>query len=373
MFLDALGKWSLIDAYVLVLMLVAFQFRLAAPTESSVDAEMNVYVEPQFGFNSFLGATCLSLTLSHIILAYHRSAIKDETTESIQPDDRTPLCKLAFRNRFSRIGPVLITTVLIVSLGLICFGAEIPSFRFSFKGLTRLLLEFLHQPTSKEYSIVSLGSSIASASPKPDSFGIRVIQLSFYMFALVVPIMHLVSLLILWHAPLSHMLQRRLFYLTEVLNAWSAIDVLVIAIIAALLEIEQFAQFIIGGRCDLINEALIALDKGGVGASIGLHGEDQCFDVMASLVTGCWILFSACIFYLSATYVVMRTCHFALVQRRCPINAQNIQATSTETNVDDNHEQTPEPTDEHDSDTSSQPEDVNQEQLGTEPETKEEV
>lgn len=40
-------------------------------------------------------------------------------------------------------------------------------------------------------------------------------------------------------------------------NAWSALDVFIISIVAALLQIQQFAQFIVGGRCDA---------TGGVGA-----------------------------------------------------------------------------------------------------------
>ena len=42
--------------------------------------------------------------------------------------------------------------------------------------------------------------------------------------------------------------------LTEVCNAWSALDVFCVSIAAALLEIQQFAAFIVGDACDGINE-----------------------------------------------------------------------------------------------------------------------
>ena len=48
----------------------------------------------------------------------------------------------------------------------------------------------------------------------------------------------------------------RTFVLAEVLNAWSALEVFVISIIAALLEISQFASFIVGDDCDPINKVI---------------------------------------------------------------------------------------------------------------------
>ena len=46
----------------------------------------------------------------------------------------------------------------------------------------------------------------------------------------------------------------QLMVLTEVCNAWSALDVFCVSIAAALLEIQQFAAFIVGDACDGINE-----------------------------------------------------------------------------------------------------------------------
>jgi len=112
---------------------------------------------------------------------------------------------------------------------------------------------------------------------------------------------------------------------TEVLNAWSAIDVFVISIVAALLEIEQFAQFIIGNRCDLINEILKQYFDG------ALKGKDKCFDVQTKLYTGCWLLFSSCVIYLLAAFVVMRACHKALELQNDLNKAKSVVETPPET------------------------------------------
>ena len=74
-FLDAYGKYSLLDFYVMILMLCAFHFEMyilnQGPDEQS-KIEVDLYVEPGFGFVSFLAATLASLVLGHVVLAFHR-------------------------------------------------------------------------------------------------------------------------------------------------------------------------------------------------------------------------------------------------------------------------------------------------------------
>ena len=83
-------------------------------------------------------------------------------------------------------------------------------------------------------------------------------------------------------------------------------EVFVVAIIASILEIRQFAAFIVGDKCDPIN----ALMKEYFNAE--LNGDTKCFDVIATLESGCWILFSACIIYFGVASFVMRMCHKAI-------------------------------------------------------------
>ena len=60
LWLDALGKWSLIDAYVLVLMMVAFRFHIATTASMTYLPHnfviLDVIVEPQWGIYGFLVA-----------------------------------------------------------------------------------------------------------------------------------------------------------------------------------------------------------------------------------------------------------------------------------------------------------------------------
>lgn len=60
------------------------------------------------------------------------------------------------------------------------------------------------------------------------------------------PLLFLIFVLLLLLAPLSLHRAGQAIVITEVVNAWNALDVFVIALVACLLEIQQFATFIVG-------------------------------------------------------------------------------------------------------------------------------
>ena len=99
----------------------------------------------------------------------------------------------------------------------------------------------------------------------------------------------MVALLFLWFYPLRLKSQKSLFTLAEVFNAWSALDVFCLSIAAALLEIRQFANFIVGDSCDGINKILKKY------LNEQLDGDDKCFDVIATLTEKCWTIFFAAV------------------------------------------------------------------------------
>eukprot|EP00941_MAST-03F_sp_MAST-3F-sp1_P001253 g1253.t1 len=82
--LDILGKWSLIDAYVLVLCMIAFRLRVFSPPSLLLIPEkfwdINTAVKPVWGFFAFLIATICSLIINHVIIIVHRNIITNDTT-----------------------------------------------------------------------------------------------------------------------------------------------------------------------------------------------------------------------------------------------------------------------------------------------------
>lgn len=308
--LDALGKWSLIDSYVLAMMIVAFHFNVPLEEGSVVE----VVVLPQFGFYGFLFATMVSLIATHVVLHFHRTSTGETSHNS---NERFAVAEHAFEwhgrhytfNVFGRWGmQVLLWGTLAVIVG----GSLVPSFRFDFRGLAGYALELLKLPTGADYSLIDLGLSLPAAADKIGDPGLVLIQLIFFLFAFCIPLAHLALMAFIWHAPVTERVQRRLFTAAEILNAWSALDVFVVSLITALMEIRQFAAFVVGSGCDPINQFLANSTKW----DKILDGDDVCFDAIATLEYGCWTLFAASVFWLITTRTVMSMCHKALRERQ---------------------------------------------------------
>ena len=318
MILDATGKWSILDSYVMILMLVAFQFHVVFPKSESVpeNSVVDVYVDAAYGFVTLLMGTCLSLALSHIITHLHRGL--DE-----HPDENKGEKAESFKSLISFVEiknpkinilyfKIFITSLLFITLGCVIVGVSLLSFSFKFLGLAGYGLHLLDIKTEREYSVLDLGKQMPEASERPNSFTIRFTQLIYFLTILIFPICHLLTVIILWLVPLSRKIQKCIYTICEIFNAWSCIDVFVISIIAAIVEISQFAAFIVGDKCDFINPFLEKFfDK-------TLNGHDTCFEVEAYLQSGCWILFAAAIMYFIGSMVVMKVCRNALYERLPP-------------------------------------------------------
>eukprot|EP01035_Chromulina_nebulosa_P019523 gene19523-25420_t len=96
----------------------------------------------------------------------------------------------------------------------------------------------------------------------------------------------------------------------EVFNAWAALDVFCLSIIATMLQIQQFALFIVGDSCDKINQILEKyLD------SI-LDGYDTCFDVIATIGKNSYLLFVAAGIVFVVGSISLSVCHVVLQDRK---------------------------------------------------------
>ena len=115
--------------------------------------------------------------------------------------------------------------------------------------------------------------------------------------------------MILWFIPMPRKAQKFLYSIAEILNAWSCIDVFVIAIIASIAQISQFAKFMVGDKCDSINPYIQSY------FSKTLNGHDTCFEVQTYLEEGCWLFFGAAISFFISSFVILKVCRNALNER----------------------------------------------------------
>jgi hypothetical protein len=280
---DAMGKYSLVDSYVLILFVVAFRFHLVLSDNLGID----VYVTPVFGFFSFLFATCLSLMLGHTVLFFHRKTMQNHS-EDCDSFAKTSLLNHGFKvqnedsnKRFSRIVQGLLLLVVISTMGMLLWGFLQESYTFEIGGLAGMMLGEDVSRTS--YSVLSLGAALPSSVENPESLSIVFLQATFFFFTVVTPILCLLLILVLMVMPLTLKWQQYLLVAAEIANSWSAVEVFLLSIIAALFQISTFASFMIGDKCDEINIVAKAI--------FGDEDSDAvCFTVDASVESNCWYL-----------------------------------------------------------------------------------
>jgi hypothetical protein len=306
--LDSLGKFSLVDTYVLVVMIVAFRYSLDL---AAGGVALNVYVTPEYGFYGFLGATCLSLVVGHVMIFFHRRSQSRLSGTSVA---RESLFEHVFdvqencpRLPLSRVFQVFLFTCSLTAAVLLIIGFDKKSFTFEFGGLAGLALGEERRRTT--YSLLSLGASLPDSVEDSMSAGIIFLQIAYFFYAVVTPISCLLLLILLLVCPMTLSAQRSVLVAAEIANAWSAIEVFVLSIIAALFQISTFASFIIGNRCDMINQFLHEF------FGEALQGDGVCYTVEASVDHNCWYLVTGVFLNSFVVSVVLRFAHCAMDER----------------------------------------------------------
>lgn len=301
-FLDAYGKWSLVDTFVLVMFMVSFHIEISSTSTAIQDIigdvgpifNFTVLVRPGWSFHCFLAATILSLVAGHLVTYYNHSAGEwDNALEQVvdatpQQANKTRLCRVA---KGQKLFEILAPAVLVASIILVMVGSAVESFTFSFSGLAKCALG--QELSRRLFSLVSLGQQLPDSSGEPDSPGIRIIQFVFFLFSIGIIVAYHGLLMILWCCPLLRRRQKALIAVAKMLQAWSAIDVFVVSVIAAVLEISKLVTFVVGDKCSLIEKVLRnppAVLAHRLPQELVEH--PSCVELSTTLAPGCWCLFA---------------------------------------------------------------------------------
>ena len=165
-----------------------------------------------------------------------------------------PVSKLGFKKR----GKCMVGAIPVLSFLLLIWGAFVPSFQFTIHGVAGIVQNFGRANSSVvDYSLFSVATRLlqqSSHSTTTTSFvGIRYIAALYIIFSYIVPACQKIALLVMWSVPMRLRLQKKLFFLTEVLSSWSATEVFIIATVVAALEIGDVSKKIVGNACDPLN------------------------------------------------------------------------------------------------------------------------
>ena len=277
--LDALGKYSLVDSFVLVLMLVSFRLNLQFPEIGVVDS----YVTPSFGFYLFLTGTILSLVIGHIVTFLHRYSnlrqlSDDHLTRKISVRNHSFQARdfygYAQNVKFTSIASLLWCLLIIASAILILIGSTNKFLVFEFEGIVG---NMMGTQQKAQFSLISLGTSLSSSVKDSGHFGIKLIQCTYFFFSLLMPCLGLLNIFILTYTPMSLRNLQRAICAAEICNAWSAAEVFLLSVVVSTLELHQFSNFMLGDKCNFLQSPF---------ARQLFNDETDCFGVKSYIGTG---------------------------------------------------------------------------------------
>lgn len=297
-FMDIFGKWSLVDIFVMVMMMSAFVFDLKLLPQ----VEVVVTVVPHWSFYEFLLATVISIALGHVILACHRH-IEDSEPQNKWPDEsaecmqqksrlldhvyaiRTKLLPKSLQHsiseaavddaegaegaegadlkpneansynhshsrlqaqlpmldqvtfvKVSKLAYIVLFASLACASVLLYYGTTLDILGFSFRGLIGFLLK---DAADADYSFIDIGRQVPQASGDPGNPKVQWLEVSYFILGLGMPALLVVCLACLWVLPLTVSMQRRVMVFSEMVNSFAALDVFCVSVGVTMLDMQQ--------------------------------------------------------------------------------------------------------------------------------------
>lgn len=313
--LDATGKFSIIHIYIIILILLAIHFLIEIPVAVQSLAKegttINIAVYQAYGYFSLIIGTFISLVLSHIIthlnrrLYSHPDENKGEKAESHRSIMSFAKTKYIDDKRFR----IIISFLLLLTLGLTVSGSVIWCFAFSYSGLVGNALDIFQIPILRELTAFVIGLVLPEAYENPNGFQVIYTQIAYFLPVLIVPYTFLLIVCILWFVPMSRKAQKTLYSIAEILNAWSCIDVFAITLLASLTEIKQYAKYVVDDKFKTIDSLIRKYFS-------KMLGDDYAFFLVKTVYReGFWLFLLAALFFPITSFVILKLCRNALNER----------------------------------------------------------
>ncbi|GBG29287.1 Hypothetical Protein FCC1311_055092 [Hondaea fermentalgiana] len=144
--------------------------------------------------------------------------------------------------RCTLFGKAVVLTLLVTTLALMGVGLSTPIITLERSGIVGDIL-IPEESRNLTLSVVALPGVIQGAGLNGDPPGALSFGIGFFVIAM--PLVHLVGLVLLWLVPWAPSDQVHFMRAIEVLNAWSAVDVFCLMIVAASFDLRAFTTHLI--------------------------------------------------------------------------------------------------------------------------------
>ena len=342
-FLDTVGKWSFVEFFFLIFVLVAFKIRGTSPALAYLPEtpllKAELIIEPQISLFTFGLAVVISLMIGNVCLIYHekiidakRLAWRKEKIEEIESRrkialagkehfyvDEDKLEVALFRWEFTAIpdssnnaaryfyqmtilGVIVIMTVTVLLCILLTLAGALEAIQLANYGVVAYLIEFSGQDTIYSLSAFDLIRALYRTAITPITV---LLSLVFVATITIIPLFMLVvsSTMVLKELNLER--GRQLKEARHILYSWCCVDVFVFAIAFTCLEVGVISRSLVKAipQCvavgEFMTETLLPL-----GIVDEANANASCFALEARLQRGAYVaLFAVLVFNIFQYYI----------------------------------------------------------------------
>jgi len=313
--LDSLGKWSIIDIFIIVIASLAFRLTLTTSyPERYIAFEM--FMKPLWGLFANLLAQIVSQISSHWIIHYQRKVIaaglekikierqeqygslheqkqqgknknSRKSTDTLSSDQSNEqqhirkkeeaLCDHKFILGGSRVGQKLhVRKVANIAVGLfgcltivmIFAGSSVQYLQLEHSGLVYFALDRAGKESVINYSVLTTASELMNLASYVDQpiFYVGFFALSFLLVATctVVPILQALMTLWLWFIPMTIDRKRKLMWYIEIAKAWQYTEVFYLGCVIMMWQTGQISEGIMNAICSFAEDIFRELSGNGV-------------------------------------------------------------------------------------------------------------
>jgi len=348
--LDVLGKWSMLDIFTLFMSVTAFRVSVQSPKDVTFLPEdfyaVDLMVVPLWGLYANMIAQLISQVSSHIMIHYHRKLVCEaciaandpsttkstlSTEEHVACEDESnldePFLSLAegelnidpskpsskewiplrdhhFQRDLHKNGKYLcfrkwvnfaVYGVAIITMLLLIWGCSVPSFSLDIQGLFSLAVKVGQnfKSTVTKHSVFTMAKALIDQAKFLNTFW-DVVGLSFLAFLLVstvllVPLAQVIVLMCRWSKITNNKSRFNLFVLNEILTSWQYVEVYILSLIVSVTQLGPVSAWMINPVCRSMKSTFSTLVFHGI-----LDEKDaQCFRIQSQIENSTWLLFTA--------------------------------------------------------------------------------
>ncbi|GMI21886.1 hypothetical protein TeGR_g8129, partial [Tetraparma gracilis] len=371
--LDLLGKWSLVDIYVFVLIMSAFLMHIYSPPAAESLLGLSFYqidlqVTPLLGLLASMIAGVVMPATNEVMILAHRDAVADtmdkayakqlkaaasteqigtplqeppteaEGLQAISEEDerdsfvsgsnpmleakgRTPerrrstwigagtddvqgfrkglvdtsyaLCDHVWENEGSKdrvalkkLGQILVALICLCPVYFCYVGGSTTSWSYDRNGLVGILIDMGEDGADlTDYSIWNVGLILVEKELTVnflEVFAVNFCMVCCVAFAFVCPILQQIVMVYVWVKPMTLKQLKIWYFVIEVLSGWATMDVFLVSIIVAMMQVGMLSEVMIPPICQFLNDLVpygFVDDK-----------DMTCFYIEAYLGYGCLII-----------------------------------------------------------------------------------